>query len=548
MRLFIPLFLIIAFGFAIYANVINGKFIWDDNLLIAENAYVKNFSGIKMALSRDIGSGSGSRFGYYRPLQLISYMFEYAFFGSDPRIYHITNILLHLLVALGVFWLATVIYGNRLFAFLSAMLFVAHPLQTETVAYISDRADLLCALFFVIGFIFYLKYIKSKSSPFYLVATAGYTLALFSKENALGFIPILLIYHYVFREKLNIMRLLPIAAITATYLVLRSLILNPVSPDTAVLSSIFTRLPGFFVAVTNYLRLLFLPYGLHFDYGNKIFYFLDFRAISGAILYFLFIIYAIMNKGKDAVVSFGILWFIIMLMPNSGIYPVTAFYMAEHYLYLPFIGFSFVLSKYLVRVYNPKASKITFAFIVSALIILYGYLTVRQNNYWIKPMDFYRRTLYFTPDSAEIYYNLASEYDRINNKGVAIALYKKSIDLDPGFDKAYNSLGVIYSKLNRKDEALILFKKALDLNPQSANICNNLGILYYELGKKDESFVFFKKAFQINPDYPVVLYNLAVAYYYRKEYLLSGEYCDKAIRLGYKGNPDFIKALKLSVK
>jgi tetratricopeptide (TPR) repeat protein len=372
----------------------------------------------------------------------------------------------------------------------------------------------------------------------------SYTLSLFSKENALAFILVLLMYHYVFEEKFNITQFLPIVTVTIIYLILRTVILKSENLNIALLPSAFIRLPGFFVAATNYLRLLFLPYGLHFDYGNKVFGFLDPKAITGAILLLLLIIYAIIKKKKDAIVSFAIFWFIIMLIPNSGIYPITAFYMAEHYLYLSLIGFSFILSKYLVWLYSVKASKAAVAFIVSALIIFYGYLTIRQNHYWIEPIDFYLTTLSFTPDSVEIYYNLASEYDRINNKGMALALYKKAINLDPGFDKAYNSLGIIYSNLNRKNEALMLFRKALDLNPQSANAYNNLGILYYELGKNDDSFAFFKKAFEINPDYPVVLYNLAVAHYYRKEYGLASEYCDKAMKLGYKVNADFMELLK----
>ena len=512
--LIFPAFLIIVLGLVIYINAINGQFIWDDNLLVKNNIYIRSWQGIKKIFTYDIGAGAGARFNYYRPLQMLTYMCEYAFWGNDPRGYHITNIGLHLLAALSVFWLAFLLCGDRLSAFFTGIIFVCHPLQTESVAYISARGDLLCALFFILSFILYIRYLSHKSAVTYFAMITCYILALLSKENALAFVIVLLLYHYVFKKKLMVKKLLPIAFITLAYAALRLTVIKPTMSAFASICTGFERLPGFFVAIANYLRLLFFPYALHFAYGDKVFRFSEPQAVLGIIITWLLIIYALSKKNKDAVASFSIFWFFATLIPVSGIYPLTAFYMAEHYIYVPSIGFALILATYTVRLYATKTFKVITVFIFGAILIFYGYTTIRQNNYWREPIGFYLKTINFSPDISEVYYNLGYEYLKTNNKVMAAASFKKSVELDPYSAKAYN----------------------------------NLGILYYEFNKKKQSLAFFKKALQINPDSPDALYNLSVAYYYQREYALAIAYCEKAIKLGYKADPDFLSLLALHKK
>ncbi|MFH1269945.1 MAG: tetratricopeptide repeat protein [Candidatus Omnitrophota bacterium] len=537
--------LIILFGIYLYLNVIDGKFVWDDNPFIAENVYVGGGgSGLLKIFTSDIGTGSGMRFNYYRPLQISSYKLEHALWGFDPRGYHITNIALHILVALCVFYLAFLFFGDRLFAFLAGLLFVSHPIQTETVAYISNRGDLLCAFFFMFSFIFYIHYIKYKSTSLYPLMIISYLFALFSKENALMFIGVLLIYHYAFKEKIRIRPFLPLFGVTIIYIFLRSIILKSALPKITGINAIFSRVPGFFSAVAGYLKLLFLPFGLHFDYGNKTFQFTDPRVILGIIFVFLLIMYAVANRKKNAAIFFSACWFLAMLIPVSNIYPKTAFYMAEHHLYLPSMGFAFISAHYLLRLYRKGPFKAAAICIITALLVFYGYLTIRQNNYWLKPVDFYRRTLEFSPDSAVAYYNLGKEYERKNDNVDAILMYKKTIELELGYDNAYNNLGVIYSRLDNKKEALEMFNKALEINPKSAPAYTNLGILYYGLGRKEEALAFLKRALEVKPEHAIADYNLAVIYYYQKQYGLAVTHYDRAVKLGYRVSPELLKLLQ----
>ncbi|MFH1889234.1 MAG: tetratricopeptide repeat protein [Candidatus Omnitrophota bacterium] len=536
--------LIILFGFSVYLNAINGKFVWDDNLFLVENKYIKDGTGLMEIFTRDIGAGAGIRFNYYRPLQLSSYKLEYAIWGLDWRVYHITNIFLHILVALCVFYLAFMLFGKKLAALLAGLIFVLHPVQTESVVYISSRADLLCALFFMASFILYIRYIKNRSAPAYLLMIAVYLLALFSKENALMFIGVLFVYHYAFRERLVLRELLPVLGVTISYIFFRDAVLKTTMYGVTDINAILLRMPGFFRAVTGYLRLLFFPFGLHFDYGYKIFRFNEPSVIIGMILVFVLIIYAALNRRKNAAIFFSVCWFLVMLIPVSNIYPRTAFYMAEHHLYIPLVGFAFILSDYLSRLCRKRGFKAAALSIITALLVFYGYSTIRQNNYWLEPVDFYKRTLEFSPDSVVAHYNLGKEYERIGDQPAAILMYKKAIELQPGYDNAYNNLGVIYSRLDKKEEAIKMFSKVLEINPESVPAYINLGVLHYGLGQKGEALDFFKKARDINPEDAATYYNLAVVYYDQKEYGLAAMNFNRAASLGHKVPPGLLESLQ----
>ena len=543
-ELFLPALLVILFGIFLYSNVINGKFVWDDNILLAENVYIEGRAGLPEIFTRDIGSGYGIKFNYYRPLQISSYKLEHAFWGLDHRGYHITNILLHILTALCVLYLAFALWGNRLLAFLAGMIFVSHPVQTETVAYISNRGDLLCALFFMVSFIFYIRYIKYKNTYLYVLMAISYLFSLLSKENALMFMGILIIYHYTFKEKLKLKYFLFPLGITVIYLFFRSVFLGPVLPKVTDIQAIFSRVPGFFAAIAGYLGLLIFPLGLHFDYGNKTFAVADPRVIIGVIFVSLVIVCAAANRNKNKVICFSAFWFLAMLIPVSNIYPKTAFYMAEHHLYMPLAGFAFIAAYYLSLLYRQWFFKIAAVCVMAALFIFYGYSTIRQNNYWLEPVNFYLRTLEFNPYSAVARYNLGKEYERAGNDAMAITMYKKTIEMDSNYDNAYNNLGVIYSRLNNNEEALEMFRKTLEINPKSAPAYTNLGALYYRLNKRAEAVSFLKKALEAKPDHAAAHYNLAVVYYYQKEYGLAIEHCDRALKQGYKVSPDFFTLLQ----
>ncbi len=493
--------LIAALAFSVYGNSLKGVFLWDDDYLVKENVHIRNWSNLPRIFSEDMGAGAGVRYHFYRPLLILTYMIDYSFWKLNAAGYHLTNILLHILASLVFCWLVNTLYEDRLLSLLAGMLFVVHPVHTEVVCYISGRADILVLLFVVLSFIFYVKSTHSGRKSIYILMVLTSISAFLSKEGAVILPLLLLLYHFTFRKKIKISRFLPVLVITGAYLLLKTILTRSSLPLGPSAVSLFSRIPGFFVALTNYLRLLFLPFNLHMEYGSKLFRLTEPKAILGAALLLSFFVYALKEKKTRGLICFSTSWFFLALLPVSNIvFPLT-FYMAERWLYLPSIGFFLVLAAaftYLYRTRNLRVPVLAFAL---ALLSFYSYLTVRQNNYWSEPIAFYERTLEYAPGSAKVHNNLGILYHQAGKREEGTALFKKAVELDPGYPEAYNNLGNAYKALGKPEEALALYKKAVEIKPNFALAYNNMGNLHNSRGERAEALALFKKAIEINPRY-----------------------------------------------
>lgn len=508
---FIGAVLIIILGFAVYANSLNGKFIWDDIFLVKNNLYIRHWSSTPKIFTKDWGRGAGIEFPFYRPLSIFTYLLNYSLGGLDVRWYHLTNIILHILASLALYRFITLLYDDRLLALLAGIFFVIHPVHTEAVAYISGRPDSLALLFLLLTFIFYIKYLRVENPLFSVLALLSYVLALLSKENSLILPALILLYHYTFRKKIKIGGFVPLLSIFCAYIILRLTVLRFAQESAFSLSAVFRRIPGFFAAITSYIRLLIFPFGLHMEYGDKIFSFGDIRVITGAIALVSLLIYAFKKRNENNLVFFSVFWFFIALLPVSNLYPLP-FYMAEHYLYLPSIGFFLILSKGISSIYGTEKFRIFAIGAIICLTFFYSFLTIRQNNYWRRPIGFYKRTLEYTPDSARAYCNLGVAQRAIGRRKEAIESYKKALEIRPNYAKVYYSLGNVFCDIGRTEEAITFFKKALELSPGDADVYNNLGIVYSVTGRKEDAIASFEKAIELNPDLPNPYYNLGVIY------------------------------------
>lgn len=138
----------------------------------------------------------------------------------------------------------------------------------------------------------------------------------------------------------------------------------------------------------------------------------------------------------------------------------------------------------------------------------------------------------------------ATNYGNKEMLGEAVIEYKKAIEINPDYAKAYNGLGITYFRKKMLDEAIVEFKKAIEINSDYVEAHYHLGAAYFKKSMLDEAIIEFKKAIKIDPDYTDAYYNLAIVYYFKKEYKLAIQYCDKAVQLGYKSDPKFLKALE----
>ncbi|MDD5449442.1 MAG: tetratricopeptide repeat protein [Candidatus Omnitrophica bacterium] len=505
--------LIMILGLAVYANSLNGKFVYDDEILIKNNALVKEWPPASKFFTENMGKFAYVKSPFYRPLQMITYCMDYHVWKLNPMGYHLTNIILHVLVALGIYWLITILFEDKLVSFLTAILFITHPIHTTVVSYISTRAESLYLLFTLLSFIFYIKSLKANNLVPWVIMVASYLLALLSKENALILPVLILLYHYAFKKKISPREFISIAGIAFIYILLRITVLKYLITGVESNSTLFQRVPGFFAALATYIRLLFLPLGLHVEYGFRLFNPDDPRTIAGVVILAALLFCVFKTIKANRLISFSILWFLITLLPVSNLYPLNA-YMSENWLYLPSIGLFLALAKFLKTLYERKNLRMPVFIFMACLLTFYSYLTFRQNKTWADPIIFYERTLRYAPDSAAVYSNLGEIYAAMGKREKAMALYKKAIKLAPSDSNPYNNLAILYSETDKEEDAVSMYKKSIELNPYQANAYNNLANTYYGMGKKEEAISMYKKAIEIIPGYSADAYNnLGLAYY-----------------------------------
>jgi len=501
--LWIHILLIAILGFTVYSNSLDGKFIWDDRYLIKENVYVKNPSRIDKIFTESIGHGAGIKSNSYRPLQMLTYMAEYATWNLNVRGYHLTNIILHILAAISLYWLITILFNSTHIALLTGILFVVHPIHTEAVAYISGRADPLAFAFMIMALIFYIKSTSPKNILFVALMSISYILALLSRENSLMLPVLILIYHLTFpRRDRGIIRLgtcLSILfGISFVYLILRTHFIKAAIPHLLSDTTVLERIPGFFVAIVEYIRLLFLPFNLHMEYGDRIFSVFSPLVITGVVIALSALFFAVKMRKSNPLVFFSVFWFFIALLPVSNLYPATA-YMAEHWLYLPSLGFFLLLAYVIDFVWRKPGNRPLARVFAVGLIAFYSILTIKQNVYWKEPIPFYTRTLKYAPDSYRVYNDLGIEYYGMGRKEEAITQYEEAIKLDPEPARAYSNLGVAYRELGRNKEAIEAYKKAIEIDSGLAEAYNNLGVAYEDIGGKKQAKDSYGKAVAINP-------------------------------------------------
>lgn len=486
--------LIFALALGVYSSALSGQFIWDDDYLIRDNKYLTSWSNLPEILSKDINSGADAVCGFYRPLQMLSYRFDYLFWKLEPAGYHLTNILLHALAAWLVFLLIEPA-GGWLTALFTSMFFLTHPVQTEAVAYISGRADLLTAVFIFSAILF-----DGQKRSLSLIA---YSLALLSKESALVFPAILWAWRrLVLKEECGLVKLLPMLFISAVYLGLRATVLVPwILPAEA--GALLQRAPGIFAALLGYFRALFWPWsGLHMEYGQRFFNWNDPSVLKGLGVFATMIAGTAVAKRKRSLMFFGLTWFWIAWIPISGLFPLFA-YMAEHWLYLPSPGL------FLMAGIGLSKLKVKHAVILGvAMIALLSAMTYLQNFYWNDPVSFSRTTLKYAPGSYRAEYTLGLCYGAIGQKARAAAHYERAFKLNPRFTEAYYNLANLLASIHDDTAAVEYYLKAIGVGPHYAAAYNNLANVYSRMGIKDKAVEYYRKCLELEPSNKAAFDNL----------------------------------------
>ncbi len=505
----VALILIALVGFAVYANSLPNPLIWDDQNLIVNNARLRDFSGLGKLFTENISAGSNRMTRFYRPLQMATYMIDFRLWKLTPAGYHVTSIIWHILAAWCVFALIRTLFRDRLLALLTGLLFVVHPVHTEAVTYISGRSDPIGLVFLLLTLIFYIKASGSDVKPTdALLMLLCHAAGLLSREQNLILPALAWIALLPAQKRTRPGLLFSLIVLDGIYLLARTTVLQASLQSDPVAAPFLERLPGFFVALTTYARLLVWPFDLHMQYGYTVFAWTKPAALLGIGLFAGLLWAALGKNSKDPLARFGAAWFLLALLPVSNLYSINA-YMAEHWLYAPSIGFFLWAAGKLRNLAQKPATRTLGLAVTVSLLFSFGALTVLQNARWKDPFSFYRRLLIYAPRAPQIYYNLGLEYEKADNPGEAIASYREALEIKPDYAEAAANLSVLYNNAGRYAEAADCLEKALRESPDDKGLLFNLGKTYGDLGEDRKSESLLKQLLEKDPRHAAALNELA---------------------------------------
>jgi tetratricopeptide (TPR) repeat protein len=551
-------------SFLLYSNTLNNGFVLDDDVVFLQNTYVqKGVEGIPDILSH------GFLYGYnkkndqsYRPIVLINFAIEKSLFGNNPRALHFFNVLYYALLCCLLFhFLSTLVREQKPWLlFWISLLFALHPIHTEVVANIKGRDDILHALFLLLTFVFALKYVDKGEKKALFLALSTYLLALLCKEIAVTFIALLPISIWFFREKnwKEIIRVTSyFGAVLLCYFLLRNSILDTITFEEkmrlinngiAAADTYWERLATTLLIFANYIKLLFFPHPLSWDYSYPHFPIVSLRhplVIITLLSTVSLIIIALLKTKAKNIYAYCLFFFLISFSIVSNFFVLIGATLGERFLFFPSIAFCLfigLLLNDLSKSLKKQNKSILLASLFTCIALLYSFKTFERNKDWKSNETLFIAGAEATPNNTRAISALATVYrergeratqqqEQIKNYQLAIKYYLQSIALyEENINSLYN-LGVVYMNTGQNEEAKIAFKKAIAVDPNYMNALNNLGVLYFREQNYTEAEKVFLRCLAINPNMPNALANLGAVYHNLGDHLQAKQYYEKALQL-----------------
>ncbi|MFA5146779.1 MAG: tetratricopeptide repeat protein [Candidatus Omnitrophota bacterium] len=527
---FLKALILLAFiSIIIYSNSLGGEFIWDDELFVVRNISIRKLENIPSfftdpstvalgALAKDV----------YRPFTTVSYSLDYFLWRLNAFGYHLSNVLLHSCNGILVCVLLWLISGNFLVAFFSALLFLAHPVQTEVVSWVSGRSSVLFTFFYLASLISYVRYSASSKKRFLALSIASCAIALFSKEMAVTLPLAIILYdvHFAGKKgwKPRALVYAPYFALAAFYVITRSAMLGRVSQMGWWGESPYYTFLTMLKVVVDYVRVLFLPTKLY-----AVFYLMPLstsvveKDVLVAIALLVLACAALLAAyRRERLISFAMGWFFISLLPVLNIVPLKALE-AERFLYLPSIGFCIFLAAMMekfTRGSDGRAGRRRLIAIVAAVLIAsaYSVRTMERNEDWKNAVAICEKNIEVTPLNSWVFNSLGTYLTEKGDYEKALRYLKKAEVISGGFYITYNNLGHCYLKMGKVDRAIEEFRVSISLKPDFVESRNALGVAYASAGRYDEAAAEFEEARKINPEFLNTYLNIGRIWEKRGEY------------------------------
>jgi tetratricopeptide (TPR) repeat protein len=531
-----------------------------------------------------------------RPIGILTFALNYNIHKLDLWGYHLVNLIIHLTNAFLVWWLtwltlstpvmknAEISKQKSMMAFLTGMLFVTHPLATQSVTYIVQRFASLATLFYLLSLILFVQgklWQDDKNTPWFLFGSSIVcaVLGMLTKEIVFTLPFAIILYDYCFlktvpwkleiKDKGLIISFIMLVFFILLFFRIQSLnIFDTQPPDQGYSYSISMKeyfLTQFRVILT-YIRLFILPVNQNFDYDYPLSTsFFQLKTFFSFSLLLGILATGVLLFKRYRLISFGIFWFFLTISVESSIIPISQNVIFEHRTYLPGFGFFLALTGAFFYFFKERYLKYA-VIIILTIVSINTVLTYQRNNVWKneytlwddcvkkspnkvrshnnrgiaygelgqyqRAIEDYTEAIRLKPDDAEAYYNRGNAYANLGQQPRAIEDYTEAIRLKPAYADAYSNRGNAYAELGQYQRAIEDYTKAIRLRPNDAEAYNVKGKVYTKLGQYQRAIEDYNKAIRIKQDYADAYNNRGVAYLLQDNKELGCPDAQKACELG----------------
>lgn len=512
-----------------YSPSLRNDFIWDDDAYVYNNFTIQRPDGLKeIWFSYEMPQ--------YYPIVFTSFWVEHKLWGLNPYGYHAVNLAIHIANAILIYMILLNLYPSLALA--AGLLFALHPVQVETVAWVTERKNLLGCLFYLLAIFFYVKFFETGRRKHYVSSFVAFVLALLSKSITVSFVVVPLFIKWWRGQKIaraDIVALWPfflVGLACAVNTIFLEMYRVGAKGEAWVLSfAEHLILPG--QIILFYITKILFPQELIFFYprweldAQQFWQWLPLVTVImvGAVLYG-----QRKRIGRGAFANYC--YFICAIFPALGIfnvYPMIFSYVADHFQYIASInlillmaGAGALLFDRLLLYGNWRPDAKTRAAILysvlSVVALFYGLKVMEHSKSFANLESQWQDVIKKNDRSSIAHNNLGVVYRDQGRMDEAFGEFTKAIEIDPDNIEAHNNLGLYYYFIDRPDQALFEFNKALEINKDYASTYNNIGLIYLNSDQEDKAYNYFTTAVELNPKLMEGHYNLAECYLLNNQY------------------------------
>ena len=540
------IFLIVSMTAIVHYPSLNNGFInWDDNEYVGANMNIRNISWENIK-----DNFTSPYYGNYIPFTTLTYAVEYRLAKLNPRAYHATNLILHLFNCMLVFWLIYLLSGKEYVALIVALLFGIHPLHVESVAWVSERKDVLYSFFFLSSLISYTRYLKEKKVYYWSLSLLLFAASCLSKPMAVTLPLVLFLIDYLLHQKVEIKTLLlkiPFISISLIFGIISLLTQYGASnsrPEN--LFSFFGNLLRASYGLIFYLYKIILPVHLSGFYPIP-------KNIAGTypitllfsplvIVLLALLIIIVFRHNRKAV--FGTVFFFITILPVIQLMPVGWAIAADRYTYVPALGIFYIFGEVCSWFYTQKLSgrkhlKAGFFSFLALLLVVLSILSWQRCHIWKDGITFWNDVIIKYPTAALGYNNRGIAYTMKGDDRRAIEDYKTAVRLEPSYLPALANLLITYCRSGMSSTATFLYDATVRQSPETEKRLMDFGKSTLENNDTNNAISLYMTLLRILPEKAQrylngeIYNNLALAYHRTKQFKFAKYYAKKAKDSGY---------------